>query len=141
LSGQASPQIAIDAAGNGLAVWQQLDGWHYRIGSNRYTAGAEWGTATLIENSISFNSVEPQVAFDATGNALAVWHQYDTTQYSIWWSRYTAAGGWTKAAQLHLAGTGEAVLRQIAIDPNGNALAVWVQGEELTLDVWSGRFE
>jgi hypothetical protein len=29
-----------------------------------------------------------QIAFDASGNALAVWHQFDGTRSNIWANRY-----------------------------------------------------
>jgi hypothetical protein len=32
--------------------------------------------------------VEPQVAIDANGNALAVWYQSDGATYSVWANRY-----------------------------------------------------
>ena len=33
------PQIAMDASGNALAVWQQSDGAHTNIWSNRFELG------------------------------------------------------------------------------------------------------
>jgi hypothetical protein len=35
----AMPQIAMDAIGNALAVWQQSDGAHTNIWSNRFESG------------------------------------------------------------------------------------------------------
>ncbi|TPW09101.1 MAG: hypothetical protein FD130_2655, partial [Halothiobacillaceae bacterium] len=53
-----------------------------------YTAGAGWGVAGLIETDNAGSASSPQVAIDANGNALAVWHQSDGTRYNIWANRY-----------------------------------------------------
>ncbi|MGC2165325.1 MAG: hypothetical protein WA632_04865, partial [Gallionella sp.] len=83
-----SPQIAFDSSGNALAVWQQRDGTRYNILANRYTAGSGWGTAKLIESDDTGDASDPQIAFDASGNALAVWQQYDGTRYNILANRF-----------------------------------------------------
>ena len=82
------PQIAFDAAGNALAVWEQSDGIRFSIWSNRYTAGSGWGTPELIEADDTGGAECPQIAFDAAGNALAVWRQFDGVRYNIWSNRY-----------------------------------------------------
>ncbi|MEX0605565.1 MAG: Ig-like domain-containing protein [Marinobacter sp.] len=43
------PHVALDADGNGLAVWNQSDGDRNNIWANRYVTGVGWGTAELIE--------------------------------------------------------------------------------------------
>jgi len=45
-------------------------------------------TAALIRNDRAGDAVSPQVAFDASGNALAVWYQHDGTRANIWANRY-----------------------------------------------------
>jgi len=126
-----SPQIAIDANGNALAVWRQYDGTRYNIWSNRYTAGTGWGTAALIETDNAGNAAGPQIVIDANGNALAVWAQHDGTRLNIWANRYTAGTGWGTAALIETDNADSASKPQISIDANGNALAVWVGGIEL----------
>ena len=119
-AGSASgPQIAIDANGNALAVWRQYDGTRYNIWVNRYTAGSGWGVAALIETDNAGDALDPQIAIDANGNALAVWVQHDGTRENIWANRYTAGSGWGMAALIETDNTGDATEPQIAIDANG----------------------
>ncbi|MCY7314389.1 MAG: hypothetical protein LH480_01845 [Rubrivivax sp.] len=74
-------QIAMDAAGNATAVWNQ--GNH--TWANRYAAGSGWVVATLIDSTAAGGgSVAPQVAVDGTGNAIAVWPQYGVSRADIW---------------------------------------------------------
>ena len=83
--GANRPQIAVDASGNALAVWTQSDGTRTNIWANRFTAAtSSWGTATLIETDNLGDAFGPQIAFDASGHALAVWEQFDGTRSSIW---------------------------------------------------------
>jgi hypothetical protein len=123
-----TPQIAIDANGNALAVWTQSDGTRFNIWANRYTAASHtWGTAEPIETDNTGGADTPRIAIDANGNVLAVWHQSDGTRYNIWANRYTAATHTWGTAALIETGTGDAFDPQVAIDANGNALAVWGQ--------------
>jgi hypothetical protein len=139
------PQVASDASGNALAVWTQSGG----IWSNRYTTGVGWGTAALIEWS-GGSASSAHVAFDPSGNAVAVWQQNGGfgTNSRIWSNRYTAGVGWggfPSLIQTDSSGgaTGTALTPQIAIDANGNALAVWVQPDgasDNTPDIWVNRY-
>ena len=134
-----SPQVAVDGSGNALAVWYQFDGTRNNIWANRYIAGTGWGTATLIE-TYAGNATSPQVAVDGSGNALAVWRQYDGTQFSIWANRYTAGTGWGTATLIET-DAGFAGSPQVAVDGSGNALAVWSQSDGTRDNIWANRFE
>ena len=56
-----------------------------------------WRVPQLIESDDAGNAQYPQVAFDSSGNAIAVWQQYDGTRFNIWANRYTASGNWGTA--------------------------------------------
>ncbi len=55
--------------------------------ASRYAAGAGWTTPAIIETDNTGDAAEPRIAFDANGNALAVW-QSDGTRTNIWANRY-----------------------------------------------------
>ncbi len=50
-SGHANnPQLAIDTAGNAVAIWSENRGIHPQYWTNRYnTATGQWGTASLLD--------------------------------------------------------------------------------------------
>jgi hypothetical protein len=139
-----SPQIAFDSNGNAIAVWHQSDGTRSNIWADRYEVGSGWGNAELIENDDAGGAYLPQIAFDATGNAIAVWHQSDGTSSSIRANRYVAGSGWGSAEIIRSygGGLGEAHSPQIAMDPNGNAIAVWSELDVGYLhdDIWAKRY-
>lgn len=76
-------KVRFDSSGNALAVWVQGDGTRYNVWSNRYLTGLGWGNAELIETENSGSAAGPKISIDRSGNALAVWPQYDGTRYNI----------------------------------------------------------
>jgi hypothetical protein len=135
-----TPRIAFDASGNALAIWQQLDNASFNVSSNRYTAGGGWGSAALIAGGSGSGGLFPQIAFDANGNALAVWEQPAGPYLSIWSSHYTAGGGWDAPVLAETNDAGTAVVPHIAFDAQGNALALWYQSDGAHFNVWSNRY-
>lgn len=135
-----APQVALDANGNALAVWVQFDGTRNNIWANRFSAASgTWGAAQLIETE-SGNADAPQITLDADGNAIAVWDQSDGTRSNIWANHFSAAGNTWGTAQLIEAESGNARAPQVALDANGNAIAVWAQSDGTRNNIWANRF-
>ena len=134
-----NPQIAVDGAGNALAVWYQDDGTNDSIYANRYSADSgTWdSSAALLENGDAGDADDPQISVDGAGNALAVWHQDDGTNDSIYANRYSAdSGTWdSSAALLENGDAGDADDPQISVDGAGNAIVVWEQDDGTTDNV------
>ncbi len=75
---------------------------------------------------------EPQIAMDASGNAIAVWEKEEgdgNRAYSVWANRYRPNVGWRTAVRLE-SGAGSAAFSQIAMNAAGNAVAVWSDSTE-----------
>ncbi len=130
------PQVAIDSAGNAVAVWQQFDGTQTNIWANWFIVGlgGGWGVAELIETGTG-QAADPKVGVDSSGNAIAIWQQYDGSQDNIWVNRFIAGigGGWGVAALIEL-GMEDAIDPQMGIHSAGDALAVWTQGGNIWAD-------
>lgn len=132
-------QVAIDAAGNAVAVWRQHDGTRHNIWANRYDAASGWGTAEQIETNNVGDAYSPRVALDAAGNAIAVWHQFDGTRNNIWANRYVA-GTWGVAQTIET-GNGDAIQPDIGLDAGGDALVVWNQFDGTEFSVYANRYD
>ena len=132
------PQIAFDSSGNGTAVWYQHDGTRNNIYANRFN-GTSWGTAEPIEIDNAGAAKHPQIAFDSSGNATAVWHQFDGTRHNIWANRFSGTSWGT--AELIETAAGDARHPQIAFDSSGNATAVWYQSDGARDNIWANHFE
>ena len=77
------------------------------------------------------NANAPQVAFDADGDATAVWNRYDGSNLIAQTALRSAGGAWQAPVDLSAAGQ-DALTPQLAVDPNDNAIAVWVRSSGAT---------
>jgi len=136
--GALAPQVAMDANGNALAVWPQSDGARYSIWSNRYSPAGGWAVAQTIETDDEGDALNPRVAMDSSGSAIAVWEQFDGSTSNIWSNRYDA--GWGVAELTETDDAGAATNPQIAVGPDGSAVSVWQQSGGGEGSFWSNRF-
>ncbi|MEW5879741.1 MAG: immunoglobulin domain-containing protein [Pseudomonadota bacterium] len=147
-AGSASnARIAVDGSGNAIAVWSQSNGTSYNLTANRYTQGVGWGTAQPIE-TLSREADAPDIAMNASGDAVVVWRDLirdgngnlvDAPVYAI---RYTPGSGWGTAQRLD-SGTNYRDVPyppQVAIDAQGNAIAVWRDYDGAGFRVFAGRY-
>ena len=123
-----SPQVAVDGHGDVTAVWGLGGGGNYAVQAAVRPAGDTWQTpVTLSEAGVDAGGT--QVAVDPEGTGIAVWDTFPvppataarTIQAAV---RSESTGAWS--APVTLATIGEPTGNpQVAIDPHGNAVAVW----------------
>ncbi|SFM32202.1 hypothetical protein [Marinobacter zhejiangensis] len=133
------PSIAFDSNDNAIVVWQQSDGTYESIYANRYTPATGWGTAELIESGNNGNATQPKIVFDSADNAIAIWNQGNGSD-DIFINRYTAGAGWGTEEVIAIGSFGNAVSPQIAIDSNGNAIAVWLEQDGTKVSLYANRY-
>jgi hypothetical protein len=112
------PQLAVNPAGAAVVVADCDAGAAGMNSSDRASAGGTWAQS-LVPGSTS--GVEPRLALDNAGNAVAVWEKTDNTVQS---SYRPAAGSWAGALQASPIGA-VALNPQVAISPTGMAWAIW----------------
>lgn len=140
-AGSASnPQIVINNEGDAFVIWIQSDGTRDNVWASRFIAGWGWATTVLIETDDAGPASSPHVACDDAGNAIAVWSQSDGTRKNIWANRYTAGSGWGVAALIETENAGDAFNPRVAVDGNGNAIAVWSQSDGIRDNLWANRY-
>jgi hypothetical protein len=138
------PRTVMDPAGNIVVVWVEWDGVLYSLYAARYDVAADlWSVPLRIEDNNTGNVGGPRLAIDPRGNAIVVWEQWDGAGRSIWANRYDTITGQWGTAQLIEFNTrrGAASYPQIAMDPNGNALAVWTQFEAIWYNIYANRYD
>lgn len=131
-----SPQIAFDSNGNAIAVWIQNDGTYDSIYANYYTAGAGWGTANLIE-TYTGHAKSPQIAFDANGNAIAVWYLQNGPIYA---NHYTAGAGWGETQGIIATHGYYIESAKVAFDTNRNVIIVWEQYDGISHSIYASYY-
>jgi hypothetical protein len=115
------PQVAVDSSGNSLMVWTRYDGANTRIQAQMRASNGSFGPTETISVS-GKNASEPQIAFDSSRNAIAVWSRANGANTLIE-AAYRPVNGSFGAPQV-LSSPG-ADSPQISIDASGVALAVW----------------
>lgn len=124
--------VGIDPAGNALVIWSQYDGSKYVVRTNHYIPGLGWGTDYAIGSDYLGNAVEPKLVMDNSGNATAVWMNFDGLTYSAVGSKYSAAMVWSgpELIELNRAEGSKDIL--VGAGKNGEAIVAWAQ----YLDIW-----
>ena len=141
-SDEVDPRVAVNAQGDAAVVWSENNGVRSDIWYRPYTAGNGWGTAMqLSASNVGLANYSPQVAMNANGDAVFSWVNNTGSDYAAW-ARYLPANGSMGAAvriESATGGTGEA---RLAIDPAGNATALWSNYDSLnnTVDLWANTY-
>jgi hypothetical protein len=138
------PHVGFDNSGNAIVVWYQAFGeanTTKHIWANRYVVGSGWGTPTRLDSNRQ-NGQGPSLSVNGSGNAMAVWHQWDDqgVAISIWANRYDVGSGTWGAATLIETGSGAADIPDVAMDSNGNAIAVWKQSDGTFDSISANRY-
>ncbi len=133
-----TPSVAMDGAGNAIAVWEQYDGVRYNIWTNRFD-GSTWGMPVLLESAPG-NAGSPDLAVNSAGEALAVWAETEGAWADIWASRFRPATGWGAPERIETANMGSAIAPAVAIDADGSGTAVWMQHDGAVWSIWANRF-
>jgi PKD domain-containing protein len=90
-SGSLSPQVAIDARGNALAVWTQFVGGFSRVHASSFAATGGWSAARVLSKA-GADSLTPDVALDDDGDGAAAWARFNGGSFVIQGDGYDRNG-------------------------------------------------
>lgn len=132
-----NPHVVLDSEGNATAVWDRWNGVDTVVESAYRPAGEAWeAPVDLSEPELegevvpgSHDAQSPQIAVDRNGNVTVLWERYAGTKIVLQSVDRPAGGGWTAPADIGEVNLGAAPEPWIAVDWEGNATAVWKQGE------------
>jgi PKD repeat protein len=119
-----SPDVAVDPAGDAVAVWARFDPSSQVdvIQAAVRPAGGSFG-APIDLTPLSESAGSPRVAIDAAGDVVVVW--LDSTAGGVVQEAVRPAGG-SFGAPVDLSASGQSAFNpQIAVDAAGDAVAVW----------------
>ena len=120
----SSPQIAVDPQGDAVAVWEGNNGAPIIEAASR-PAGGAWKTPVEV-SAADHSAFSPQIALNTQGNAMAVWWRYSEggTDHTIEAASRPAGGAWQAPMEISAADRG-AFDPHVALDPQGDGVAVW----------------
>jgi hypothetical protein len=120
-----NPEVAMDADGDAIAVWQDQYGTTWRVQTRtRSKSGALGAIQTLSKAGQS--AFHPQVAADADGDAAFVWAYLDGSHYRVQARFRSKAGALGKVRTLSPTGV-LAGGQRVVMDADGGAVAIWYQ--------------
>lgn len=142
-------QVAIDQAGNALLTWLRYDGekdYRLSVWTNAYIVGQGWGESQTVGAEPGGMVSPHRMAMDDSGNAMMVWHKreydHDTSRVyeRVWASRYTLGQGWSQPEMINADDASSLATPRVAVDPNGNAYAVWTRWDADGSHVYANRY-
>ncbi len=118
------------------AAWQEAEELtgDLNFWASRYdTVGLDWETQLPFGNDDSEVTEDLRLATNGSGDLIAVWHQFHGVEHNIWANRYDTAWGWGDP-ELIEADSAVPPKPEVAMDPGGNAVVVWVHWDESASD-------
>lgn len=125
-----SPEVALNATGDGAVTWQQYDGTNINLRASRISAGSA-GSDQVIATTNANGFYNVRLAVNTAGTAVAVWGQFDGTRFDLLSNRRDPAGGWGAPSQVSSPYAPAFNIRpeiQLHLDDAGTATALWVEG-------------
>lgn len=124
-----SPRIALDAAGNALAIWSSCDrnttAATCVIQSASKPVGRAWSMPTNL-SSVTNNASEAQLALSPLGFAVAIWREPNQSGTSVV-KAVSKRPGRTWNAAVVVSQLANNYTPKVAIDAVGRAIVVWNQ--------------
>lgn len=117
-------RVAIDAEGEATAVWEEKEGVRY-IAAASAAVGGKWSKRTLVSPPVNTN--EARVAVNQRGDVVVAWERLVSEEQVEVATRAAGSAKWSKPVALTEpeSGKGEPAKQQVAIDGQGDAVAVW----------------
>ncbi len=117
-----NPQVAVDADGDAIVVWTQLEG-HVVAHARRISAAGALGP--VLDLSGDGDAAAPQVAVDADGDAIAAWYRSNVGTLRVFGRAIPVTGLPGPVLRLSSAAAG-ASQPQVDVTPSGEGYAAWV---------------
>ena len=131
----AAPEVALDTNGAATIIWVHDIGERRVLQATIRPAGAPtWPNANDLSGT-PFRIQSHQVGMDAGGDAVAVWAQRDDADhfYVVGDLRPAAGGFWLAPVALSSISSNATSGPSLAVLPNGEALAAWIDGGAVRL--------
>ncbi len=133
------PRIAVDGQGDAIAVWHSEDGKleggvsSYEVQTAFRPAGGAWQVPERL-SPYGQSAGEANVAFDAQGDAFAVWDAYSSdvpegdAHFSVQVTFRPAGGAWQTPVDLSPVEAPGGEHPSLAVDAQGSAMVTWNRG-------------
>ncbi len=122
-----APRVAMNAAGDAVAVWQQNYGGKLSLTANVYVPGTGWQGAERLENG-NWGGSLPEIGLAENGDAIVVW--VPESAQGIRSLQYSEREGWGPSETIQT-NTGWVENLDIDVGKYGSAVVVWEQDNDV----------
>lgn len=122
ISEDAEPALAVDAQGNGIAMWRQGNSLYHNI----YRVGTGWTGAVAVDTGLftTFHAANIQLGMTSDGRAVATWNSNANGAIRALRSmQYSHASGWSTPVTVDTS-----LDRTMMMDDSGEAVMVYSKG-------------
>jgi hypothetical protein len=140
VSPNTPPEVAVDANGNAIAIWEAMGTSYREIHVSRRTGSGAgtWGPTLRLDPTTTITSDTPKVAMLGSGNAIAVWSEHDGTRFHVMQSTFDVSTGWSPAAIAASTAGSHCRSPQVAVDGLGAVVITWLRSGAVNT-CWSSR--
>lgn len=117
------PALAVDAAGEAVAVWERRDHGSSMIQAASRPPGGQWSAPIPISRK-GQEVAEPEIAVDPAGKAVVVWQRSSRGDSIVQSASRSPGGRWSAPVDISAKG-GRAMVSRVAVGAGGDAVAVW----------------
>jgi hypothetical protein len=135
-----NPAVAVDKDGNAIALFWRDGGWDDGIYMSTYDVDSGWDGLRMVANSDSGNVFFPKIAMNDDGAAKMVFLSDDGAFTQVRGAALNPTGGFYPSEQISVNTLGDASNAMVVIDKDGNALALWMQGDGGKYNIWGARY-
>jgi hypothetical protein len=132
----ADRNLVSDTNGHAVLIWTQDDAMRAGIWTSRFDATTGWTAPTYLATDYAGSGA---IAAEPNGTAVALWTTGTSNEQYLWANRYVPDAGWGQEVAIDR--TGRASEPQVALDSDGNAIAVWTQTNGDRYDVVATHFD
>jgi hypothetical protein len=119
-----APQVAVDPQGNAIVIWDRSDGTNRHVQAALRPADGSFGRTQTL-SAAGGSAFEPRIVFDSRGGAVVVWRQLNGANVRVQATFRQPGNGSFEPPQTISADGQSAGSPKVAIDGQGNAIAVW----------------
>ncbi len=122
------PEVAVDPAGNAVAIWERHVGGEEIVEASERPAGGDWSEPEVLSLP-GEEGQDSRVVIDASGTAIAVWITGESpTGFVVRSAARLPGGEWSEPEDVSDS-ISEAVTPLLAVDAASEAVAVWTAFE------------
>lgn len=137
-----NPVVAVDPNGNAVMIWYAFEpqGSHFSdvmVKASFMPANGNWGSPVVLTTSLGDtnpSNLVPRIAFDPSGNALAVWNiSFGGQVYTVQSAVLPANGTWTPPVAFD--SSNFIFSEDLAVDAMGNAILAYMDGTSSSISI------